>query len=92
MVPSRWSSPARHFEVLGEYEVATRLISGSIISFIVEQTRSHFHHACTIDDIATSIIEKESGTQFDPDIVATFLKIDDRFLTIRKQFEEKMEA
>lgn len=53
VVPSRWSSPARHFEVLGEYEVATRLISGSIISFIVEQTRSHFHHACTIDDIAT---------------------------------------
>ncbi len=39
-------------------------------------------------EIARSMIEAGSGTQFDPDIVAMFLKIQDAFVEVKERFAE----
>lgn len=39
-------------------------------------------------DLAQAIIIKESGCQFDPDIVQAFLQVEDKFQHIRRRFEE----
>jgi putative two-component system response regulator len=39
-------------------------------------------------DIARSIIVKESGSQFDPDVVDAFIQNEARFLSIRERFED----
>ncbi len=42
----------------------------------------------TVIPIARSMIEAGSGTQFDPDIVAMFLKIQDAFVEVKERFAE----
>ena len=42
----------------------------------------------TVIPIARSMIEAGSGTQFDPDIVAIFLKIQDAFVEVKERFAE----
>ncbi|MGC9259045.1 MAG: HD domain-containing phosphohydrolase [Phycisphaerae bacterium] len=39
-------------------------------------------------DIARAMIEAGSGTQFDPDVVATFVKIQDAILEVKERFAE----
>lgn len=57
VIPSRRSTHAQHWEQLVCYDIATRMIHRSIVSFIIEETRekrrSDTVHACTVDDIAT---------------------------------------
>jgi len=43
-------------------------------------------------DIAHSIILKESGSHFDPDVVDAFVQTEKRFISIRTEFEELEEA
>jgi putative two-component system response regulator len=43
-----------------------------------------FEHA-----VARSIILKDSGTHFDPDIVDAFLAVEDQFIAIRQQYAEE---
>ena len=42
----------------------------------------------TVILVARSMIEACSGTQFDPDIVAMFLKIQDAFVEVKERFAE----
>jgi putative two-component system response regulator len=46
-----------------------------------------FDHA-----VARSIILKDSGTHFDPDIVDAFLAVEDEFVEIRARYSEQLEA
>jgi putative two-component system response regulator len=47
--------------------------------------KSAFSH-----DVARSMIESESGSHFDPEIVAAFLQIEKQFLAIRDHFDEPL--
>lgn len=42
--------------------------------------------------VARSIILKDSGTHFDPDIVDAFLAVEDEFVTIRQRYAEELQA
>jgi putative two-component system response regulator len=46
-----------------------------------------FEHA-----VARSILLKDSGTHFDPDIVDAFLAVEDKFIAIRQQYAEQVVA
>jgi putative two-component system response regulator len=41
-------------------------------------------------DIARSMIIAEAGTQFDSDVVASFLQTEERFLAVRRHFDETL--
>jgi putative two-component system response regulator len=42
--------------------------------------------------VARSIILKDSGTHFDPDIVDAFLAVEDEFIAIRQRYAEELQA
>jgi putative two-component system response regulator len=43
-------------------------------------------------DIARSIIVKDRGTHFDPDVVDAFLRCESKFQDVRMRFSEQLSA
>ncbi len=50
-IPSAWADERAFHEKLKDPVVLTRMISGNLITFLVEATNKGFTHACTPDDI-----------------------------------------